>query len=81
MFQKHITTDPTGELYEYSGNGVYYRIYEVENGRYIDPDNYLPFIQWGGLPEEVVLERNQEQFSGLTIEDRLAAIEMALLEL
>lgn len=53
MFEKHITTDPTGDMYERSENGIFFRIYEVDNWRYIDPDKYIPFLEWDGELKEV----------------------------
>ena len=52
-FEKHITTNSTGLMYEKGNSGKYYRIYEIENNRYIDPDNYNPFLNWDGTMGEI----------------------------
>lgn len=53
MFQKHTTTIKTGDLYERREKKTYYRIYEIDNGRYIDPGKYAPYLEWVGTPEEI----------------------------
>lgn len=83
MYEKHITTAATGQMYEKTASGKYYRIYEVENGRYIDPDKYVPYLEWGGTPEVVNVDPIDpiDTPHGLSTEDRLSALEQAVLEL
>ena len=82
MFEKHITTNQTYHIYEKAGATGYYRIYEVENGRYIDSEKYVPWIEWSGTPSEVNMDPEivEPTPQPPTFEERLAAMEMALLE-
>jgi hypothetical protein len=50
MFEKHTTKTKTGQQYEKYSGGWYYRIYEIENGRYIDSTKYVPYLEWSGTP-------------------------------
>jgi hypothetical protein len=82
MFEKHTTTLPTGQIYEAKSKTGYYRIFEVENGRYIDADKYVPYIQWKGTPVSVNMNPTiidtPVSDPVPTLEDRIKAIETKL---
>jgi len=81
MFQKHATTNATGQMYEKPGATGYYRIWELENGRYIDADKYAPWLEWNGTPEEINVDPapTPEPDPQLPTEpERLTALEDAL---
>lgn len=48
-----------------------YQIYEVENGRYIDAYNYVPYLEWNG--KETMRSVSADRFitimNGLPVED------------
>lgn len=46
MFQKHINFSPTGDYRERTTDGINWCIWEVENGRMVDPDNYVPYLEY-----------------------------------
>lgn len=48
MFEKHTTLEPTNGMYEKKSKSGYYQIFEIENGRYIDVDHYLPYLEYEG---------------------------------
>jgi len=56
MFEKHTTTLSTGGMYEKPGVTGYFRIWEIENGRYIDEDKYVPWLNWAGTPDEINID-------------------------
>jgi hypothetical protein len=86
MFQKHTTTTATNEQYEKTDGTVFYRIYEVENGRYINSDMYALYFDWiaaGNVPEVIdvtpvvippIVDLNP------STEERLTAVEQYLVE-
>jgi len=60
MFQKHTTTQATGQIYEKKSESIWYRIWEIENSRYIDVDNYVPYLEWNGTPETIDMDTVQQ---------------------
>jgi len=82
-FKKHITTIATGHIYEKPGSTGYYRIYEVENSRYIDADKYVAWLEWSGTPEEINVDpapTPEPEPQLPTLEDRMDALEGAFLD-
>jgi len=82
MFEKHVTTNATGQIYEKKRTGGYYRIWEVNNGRYIDSDKYVPYIQWSGTLNSINVDPPIQDTPIPdplpTLEDRIKAIEEKL---
>jgi len=81
MFQKHIYVVSNGDYKERNDGTNYYMIYDLANGRYIDPDHYVPYLEWGGTPGVVdVTPPEPVVDTSLTIEQRMDALENSFLE-
>jgi hypothetical protein len=70
MFTKVFTITATGHQYEKASGSFYYTI--QEDGRIIDEDNYLPYVDWvavGNSPTAVSGERFLDIIDGLPVID------------